>query len=916
MQLGGTWTTCLVVALAAQPVLAATEPPPSPLQVATIDVASGMRVLLEVDHSEPIIGLVSVVDCGATKDPAGKEGLAHLIEHLTFRAKPGGKRTVSELLEASAAGGWNAYTDHDLTTFVERAPREALPAVLRLEGARLDRPLAYVEQTVFETERAVVRNELLQRDEQGLVTAAEVALRGALYPVGHPYARPVLGSQASLGSLTLADAQTFVQDCYQPRNFTLLISGDFDPTSVVGLLREIWPARLLARPASGPVRPPQRLDPVGLKPPDPVPDSSIRWVKTLSDSPTLYIGWALPTGSSEVDTAESILALSLRTLAMQRHRDKDILSISSRLDRGRVGNTLILTVVLRTGADPSGSAAAVLRPADGDLMELSSRWLDRIRTLAMLDLARSVDRFDARLLEGAQRFHLTGSPLTFKRQAESLADLNRGALRDLAFYWLTPGRARVVFLKPDDWEPPSRRVGSSNSLACSDEQQLDLPPDALKTYVHGPAIHTHSVVLNNGLEVILVQRPGSTCSATVAIRSGSETASPVGAAEIAERFAPGLDDPVSILSGAVNWFQLPDPGASPSDEGIRLGTRTELDATLVQAVGISGTLERVLHFLVRNITRTRVPDPLPHGWAEELRVLKELENRSTARAERALVETTFADSNFRKLAAVGDYEKLSAADVNGWIERAYRPSDAVAVVVSDLPLIKSEELARAAFADWKGTSQSPEPSPAAAKVPTGPLRTFRVDRPGAKQTEVLLGCAAKLEEARDAVAFQLVAERLRNRLQRFARTCAGGAYSVSATTHLGRLQSNISLSLLVDDESLDRVVALALKELEDLSALPLSSAELGALQWHLGIERTVGFGGSEDVGLGLAKLRAAQLPVALMEAFPDFLTATTREDVAHAAASCRATATLGLVGDPPIVEAALRATGAGTATQR
>jgi zinc protease len=54
--------------------------------VRTVDLPSGMRVVVEKGSTRPLVAVVNVVDVGGTDDPPGKEGLAHLVEHLAFRS--------------------------------------------------------------------------------------------------------------------------------------------------------------------------------------------------------------------------------------------------------------------------------------------------------------------------------------------------------------------------------------------------------------------------------------------------------------------------------------------------------------------------------------------------------------------------------------------------------------------------------------------------------------------------------------------------------------------------------------------------------------------------------------------------------------------------------------------------------------
>jgi zinc protease len=50
---------------------------------------SGLRVIVERAPGSQVAGVTTVVGAGSRQDPPGREGLAHLVEHLTFRAQAG-----------------------------------------------------------------------------------------------------------------------------------------------------------------------------------------------------------------------------------------------------------------------------------------------------------------------------------------------------------------------------------------------------------------------------------------------------------------------------------------------------------------------------------------------------------------------------------------------------------------------------------------------------------------------------------------------------------------------------------------------------------------------------------------------------------------------------------------------------------
>jgi len=89
----------------------------------------------------------------------------------------------------------------------------------------------------------------------------------------------------------------------------------------------------------------------------------------------------------------------------------------------------------------------------------------------------------------------------------------------------------------------------------------------------------------------------------------------------------------------------------------------------------------------------------------------------------------------------------------------------------------------------------------------------------------------------------------------------------------------------------------------------VSSEDFDCLKRHAGLGSTVGSGGSAELGSFLASVRAANPPLALVTGYSEHLAAVTSEGVPRVAAVCRATTSLGLLGDPAVIDHALAATG-------
>jgi zinc protease len=188
------------------------------------------------------------------------------------------------------------------------------------------------------------------------------------------------------------------------------------------------------------------------------------------------------------------------------------------------------------------------------------------------------------------------------------------------------------------------------------------------------------------------------------------------------------------------------------------------------------------------------------------------------------------------------------------------------------------------------------------------VRVIRIDRPGAKQTDLRIGCSLPAQTPTERIALRLLAERMRQHLWNLARNSLGGSYGFSGGASFHRDASAVQIEGSVDDRTLTRVLAIARKDLAELGAVQLSPDDLGLLKWRQGIASNVRLSTNDQLARGLVSMRMANLPLDFLTGYPDRLAAVTAEDVARVAAGCRQTAVLLLRGDPVLVSKALAAT--------
>jgi predicted Zn-dependent peptidase len=143
------------------------------------------------------------------------------------------------LVEASG-GKANASTTWDRTNYFERLPSHQLELALWLESDRLHNLLPAMTQTKLDNQRDVVKNERRSGADNQPYGSWEERLQTLLFPKGHPYQHPILGSMEDLDRASLGDVSDFFAAYYAPNNAVLTIAGDFDPSAAQALVERYF----------------------------------------------------------------------------------------------------------------------------------------------------------------------------------------------------------------------------------------------------------------------------------------------------------------------------------------------------------------------------------------------------------------------------------------------------------------------------------------------------------------------------------------------------------------------------------------------------------------------------------------------------------------------------------------------------
>jgi zinc protease len=289
---------------------------------------NGLRVLVAEDHAVPAVAVNLCYGVGSRHELPGQTGLAHLFEHLMFQGSEnvaaGDHMTALESFGANV----NASTWFDWTDYYETVPTHVLELALWLEADRMGSLPAALDQRNLDSQRGVVQNERRQRyDNQPYGDALERVCT-LLFPPGHGYHHPPIGSMADLQAASLDDVRSFFERHYTPGNAALTIAGDVFPGDALDLAATYFGAVAVASSA---VATDAAAAPAGVPGLAPLALQARAEVRSSVPAEALYCAWRMPPDGTEDYDAASIALIILAGGTSSRLRER--LSRHSRLAR-------------------------------------------------------------------------------------------------------------------------------------------------------------------------------------------------------------------------------------------------------------------------------------------------------------------------------------------------------------------------------------------------------------------------------------------------------------------------------------------------------------------------------------------------------------------------------------------------------
>ncbi|MFJ6570621.1 M16 family metallopeptidase [Streptomyces sp. NPDC091292] len=336
--------------------------------------------------------------------------------------------------------------------------------------------------------------------------------------------------------------------------------------------------------------------------------------------------------------------------------------------------------------------------------------------------------------------------------------------------------------------------------------------------------------LGNGLTVLRCDRPGQQVIAVEVLLDSPLDAEPSGLDGVGTIMARAFSEGTDKHSAEEFAAELERCGATLDAHADHPGVRLSLEvpvSRLPKALGLLADALRAPAFAdseIERLVRNRL-DEIPHETANPAR-----------RAAKELSKELFPAASRMSRPRQGTEETVAAIDspaVRAFYEKHVRPATATAVIVGDLAGTDVDTVLADTLGAWTGGTAQPRAVPPVTADDTG--RVVIVDRPGAVQTQLLIGRVGADRHDRvwpaQVLGTYCLGGTLTSRLDQVLREEKGYTYGVRAFSQVlrsapdGTGAAMLAISGSVDTPSTGPALDDLWKVLRTLAAEGLTDAE-------------------------------------------------------------------------------------------
>ena len=712
-------------------------------QVGTVDVPyqkfvlkNGLTVIVHEDHKAPIVAVNIWYHVGSKNERPARPGSPTCSSTSCSAAASTSSRYI-EAMEPIGATDLNGTTNEDRTNYFENVPTSALDYTLWLESDRMGHMLGAIDQKTLDLQRGVVQNEKRQGENQPYGLTEELITKDT-YPAAIPTRGPSSGPWKTS----------------TPHRMRMCRNGS-RPTTVRRTPCSPLPATSTRRPRARRWRSTSATFP----PARPIAKQRV-WIAKMTGThrqvaqdrvpqARVYKVWNVP----QYGCAGRRLPRSGDRRALARERrsrlykrlvydDQIATDVSAFSYDQEIGGQFTIQATARPGDD----LAKVEKALDEELARFledgpTAAEMERVKNQSMAGFVRGIERiggFGGKSDLLARNQVYLGSPDAYKTSLKRIEAATPEDVRSAGRRWLSDG----VFVLEVHPYPKYE-----TSTAAADRSKL---PD-LGTFpeLHLPKLQ-HST-LANGMKVVLAERHETPLVNLWLVLDAGYAAD--------QSALPGTAQAIAaLLTGGTKTRTALQISDEQGMLGAQLGASSNLDVTTVRLSALKAKLDPSLALYADVILNPAFPqEDFARQQKLQLAAIQREKVTGIAMGLRVLPALLYGKGHSygNSLTGSGTEEsvaKLTREDLVKFHQTWFRPNNGTLVVVGDTTLAELTPKLEKLFAGWQ-KRDVPAKNISRVQFPEKPV-VYIMDRPGALQSDILVGQIAPPRSSPDQIAIE------------------------------------------------------------------------------------------------------------------------------------------------------------------
>ncbi|MFW6007584.1 MAG: M16 family metallopeptidase [Halanaerobiales bacterium] len=467
-------------------------------QVSTHTLDNGMEVIMVERDFSPTIHFNLMFDVGGIDEPAGKGGIAHMVEHMAFKGTPslGSKdpekeknlledleKTAGKYFEAKdndtaeekleelkekfeksqekareqaetnplqgifdkhGAQNYNAGTGYDTTYYYLSLPENKLELYARIQADILKNSVF----RYFYKEVDVVKEERRQRNEDDPFGYLQEQYLQKAFQYHH-YGRSLIGNMDEISNYRMTEARDFWNTYYHPNRAVLVMIGDIDPEKDIEIIEKYFEAV--------PAGPEEKT----AIPPEPIQTSERRTEVTFDAEPQMLIGYHKPTYPEKdayiMDIISALLGKGRTSRLYQRLvREEQVavdVSTYNNMPGMREDNQFSIHVKTRHPHTPEEVEEIIYDEIDKLINEpISEKELEKVFNQVRGDFIRQLDSREGLARQLAFYEHFLDGWENLEKYPDIINSITPKEIQNTARYYLQKDNRTVAILKSENSE--------------------------------------------------------------------------------------------------------------------------------------------------------------------------------------------------------------------------------------------------------------------------------------------------------------------------------------------------------------------------------------------------------------------------------------------------------------------------------